>query len=83
MDVTLGSFGGKVDQNLLSFSERDFSHRMEAVFKTWFLGHVHDGIHFAGFVSRGHFDRNGFAAVGMGLISNAGIELSGLGGLPK
>ena len=80
VDVSLGSFGGKMNQNLLSFSQRDFSHRMKAVLKTWFLGHVHDGIHFAGFVSRGHFHRNGFPPVGMGLISNAGIELSVLGG---
>ena len=78
--VAVGALCGKTDHDFLSFSQGDSTHRMKAVFKTWLFGHVHDRVHFGCVVPGHHFYGNGFPPIGMRLVGNLRIVLSGLGG---
>ena len=56
MNISLSSFRNQIYQYLLSFSKGDFPHRMKSVFKTWFLGHIDNGVHLDGFIPRAYIN---------------------------
>ena len=80
MNISLSSFRNQTYQYLLSFSKGDFPHLMKSVFKTWFLGHVYNGVHLDGFIPRANFYRNGLPSVGVRLVSDTSVKLSSFGG---